>query len=457
MSGTDFTTTPNLGLYKPTYNADAEQWGNHLNANADRLDAVVGVATVVNVLAFGAKGDGVTDDTAAIQNVLNTYAGKAVVLIPDTGDWYMITTLTVPTGTDFLIHGKLKLLPNSHGTVVNSNANNVTIRGHGTIDGNSVNNTGNSWPTSCIGLDHCSNVFISGLTLQNATTWNFTGANLTHIRLNDMTILHGGNANQFVGPADDCWLMNCMIDGPTGDFGFAFYGGVTNSGAIGNTVRNAAAGIFVYADNGSSQPCENITISDNIVYNNAGGGIVSDCATGALHLNVIISGNRCYGNNTNNNAINSEVWVDHSYNAVVNGNLVSSGSNSGNAGSYGIGVGANADTVSVTGNLIFNIGASGIPGTGLHIDSANYVSVSGNQIHDFRAPRYMTASIGGNAAIGSCFIGNSCDTPVSITPASDTVLANSVQGNLIMANLPTSAGTMPNGGVWRNGTVLNIV
>ena len=42
MSGTDYTQTPNLGLYKPTYNADAEQWGNHLNSNADRLDTAIG-------------------------------------------------------------------------------------------------------------------------------------------------------------------------------------------------------------------------------------------------------------------------------------------------------------------------------------------------------------------------------------------------------------------------------
>jgi hypothetical protein len=37
----DFTTTPNLGLYKPTYDADDEMWGFHLNANADILDSAL--------------------------------------------------------------------------------------------------------------------------------------------------------------------------------------------------------------------------------------------------------------------------------------------------------------------------------------------------------------------------------------------------------------------------------
>ena len=39
----EYTTTPNLGLYKPTVNADEAAWGDHLNANADILDAAVGV------------------------------------------------------------------------------------------------------------------------------------------------------------------------------------------------------------------------------------------------------------------------------------------------------------------------------------------------------------------------------------------------------------------------------
>jgi len=38
----EYTTTPNLGLYKPTVNADEAAWGDHLNANADILDAAVG-------------------------------------------------------------------------------------------------------------------------------------------------------------------------------------------------------------------------------------------------------------------------------------------------------------------------------------------------------------------------------------------------------------------------------
>ena len=41
MSGTDYTTTPNLGLFKPNYDMDDGQWGFHLNTNADKLDTAL--------------------------------------------------------------------------------------------------------------------------------------------------------------------------------------------------------------------------------------------------------------------------------------------------------------------------------------------------------------------------------------------------------------------------------
>jgi hypothetical protein len=37
----DYTLTPHYSLYKPTVNADGDQWGDHWNANADTLDSVI--------------------------------------------------------------------------------------------------------------------------------------------------------------------------------------------------------------------------------------------------------------------------------------------------------------------------------------------------------------------------------------------------------------------------------
>lgn len=52
-SNPNFTVTPNLGLYKPTYDADEEMWGTHLNINSDTLDALLGSAGNYMVTATG--------------------------------------------------------------------------------------------------------------------------------------------------------------------------------------------------------------------------------------------------------------------------------------------------------------------------------------------------------------------------------------------------------------------
>src|SRR5215475_14591617 len=40
--GSAYTTTPNLGLFKPMFNADVGTWGGHWNANADTLESAIG-------------------------------------------------------------------------------------------------------------------------------------------------------------------------------------------------------------------------------------------------------------------------------------------------------------------------------------------------------------------------------------------------------------------------------
>lgn len=74
----EYTLTPNYALYKPTPGADDDIWGDHLNANADILDALIKTINgAISVQEHGAVGDGVTDDTAAI--------ARAVEALPETG------------------------------------------------------------------------------------------------------------------------------------------------------------------------------------------------------------------------------------------------------------------------------------------------------------------------------------------------------------------------------------
>ncbi|KAF8736780.1 hypothetical protein AX14_014012 [Amanita brunnescens Koide BX004] len=55
------------------------------------------VSQFVSVRSKGAKGDGVTDDTAALTNIFNQYAGCAIIFF-DAGTYVVTSTLTIPAG-----------------------------------------------------------------------------------------------------------------------------------------------------------------------------------------------------------------------------------------------------------------------------------------------------------------------------------------------------------------------
>ncbi|KAF9218921.1 glycoside hydrolase family 55 protein [Gyrodon lividus] len=55
----------------------------------------------VSVKSQGAQGDGRTDDTVAIRNVINKYAGCKIIFF-DAGTYYVTDTITIPAGTQIV-------------------------------------------------------------------------------------------------------------------------------------------------------------------------------------------------------------------------------------------------------------------------------------------------------------------------------------------------------------------
>jgi hypothetical protein len=428
---------------------------------------------LVNVTEHGAAGDGTTNDTAAIQAVLNAYAGKATVFVPDTGHPYMVTSLSLPTGTDLLIQGHLALKPGTNiggiGLLDIRNANAIIIRGSGVIDGNNPGASDPSTASAGLSADQVSNLRVSGVTLRNAHFWNVNITRSSNVIVSGVTMIGGHNSNEFANGCDGCWFINCMCDAPSNDLGFGFYGGITNSGMIGNTVRGGATGIFVLSDGGQPALCRDLIIADNICYNNFSSGIDVDSAVGGTHQNVVISNNRVYNNNTGTPGASAELWVGAVTNGLVSGNLVSSPATN---TAWGIGIGSGSSQINVVGNHICDIGSSTRPGTGLYVQGATLVQASGNT---FRGPAHMTSAIGGTAGVGCAFIDTNGGAPsVTITPTGDTVIAvigNSQFGipigTLVLGAAPVittlpanaandaaaaSAGVLV-GGEYRNGSI----
>ena len=398
---------------------------------------------LVNVLEHGAKGDGTTDDTAAIQSVLNAYAGKAVVFIPDTGNSYRVSKLAVPSGADLLIHGTVMALPGTDVVFDLNNVHNVTMRGHGTIDG------GFTTPTS--GLNVCinthggtSNVNISGLTLQNSTNFGLAVTASSYVYVDSVRILNCVNANGF-NWSQHCWITRSYISGSTvsNDDAWAFYGACNDCGISDCEITGArVSGISVYADgtigNGTTgNPATNIVIANNISHDNQENGIEvrSREPPIILHAGIIITGNRCYANSQHADAQCADIWVSSAQGVTISGNNLS-GSGGGTYPAWGIWVGQHASHVHISGNTIYNEGTGTTLGVGIYLQIPNYVLISGNYIYDDQTPQTMATGIDGSAGSHTTIVGNfignfSAGTSINMTAAADTVVVNGINGTWV--------------------------
>lgn len=92
--------TAQAALFKMTTNPVR---GYSLTAN-DTVGVGTWMGNVINVRAWGATGDGSTDDTTAIQNAMNAAAGNAILYFPKPSVYYKITT-TLRLSSNLTIRG----------------------------------------------------------------------------------------------------------------------------------------------------------------------------------------------------------------------------------------------------------------------------------------------------------------------------------------------------------------
>ena len=118
----------------------------------------------INVVDFGAIGDGVTDDTAAFAAAIAAASGGTVLVPAGT---YVLDNLPVNVATHLWLNDAATLLhkPNGSVSMIAFNASELVIRG-GTINGNRLNNTLN-WPV------------IIGGTMEQGRTIKLTSVNFT--------------------------------------------------------------------------------------------------------------------------------------------------------------------------------------------------------------------------------------------------------------------------------------
>lgn len=209
-------------------------WPGHstaISANASEHGAAAGMA-IFNVMQFGARGDGKSKDTAAIQSAIDA-AGRSGGTVIFPGGKYLSGTLRLkssvtlyfgpgstliasPEKSDFDAYEKLAYDTFSdeetsyfrYALLTAEAAENISISGPGTIDGNRNQRGG----PKLIALKTCRQICIHGITLRNAPNYNISLLGCDYVEIDGVTILNG----YADGIDPDCCqgvrIANCYVE-----------------------------------------------------------------------------------------------------------------------------------------------------------------------------------------------------------------------------------------------------
>ena len=263
---------------------------------------------------YNAKGDGVTDDTAAIQRALDdaAYTGKTVLL--DNGV-FLVGTIWVKSDTTLHISPLAKLLGMmektwyplvesceglinyrqiGRGLILLENASNVRIEGGGTIDGNGfygyrVNDPASDRRLSdarpCVILAVLSeNVTIQNVNLINSAFWTLVPMESHNVTIQNVNINSMNTPNR--DGIDPCDVINCTIENCNilaGDDGLCFKSscdmGCANIDVRNMTIQSRSNGIKFGSDTYGG--LKNLNVCDVTLKNVVKSGITMQSADGA--------------------------------------------------------------------------------------------------------------------------------------------------------------------------------
>lgn len=459
-NGTDYTLTPNLGLYKPIANMAVGLWGDLWNSNADAIDSAIhastgggpylplaGNATVfgpttfsgpttftnplnytatggatlraaqdraaetISVKDFGAKGDGTTDDTAAIQAAANAIPASGGPLRFSRGVYVVNTAIAVPSNTLVQGYGATLLAKSSgfaanQALITNKNYAATTLTDHDIAVHNMTFDYGSSGMgggAHAINFSFARNVSVVNCTIQ----CRGAGDAVAMIGCYN-TLVDGCSAYGFINCAYDHWwgpsygrVVNCYAETATSaqminwnpeasvgsSTGLVAKGFLlanctlvaTGANAVANQIEPLGAGTFVrdVVIQGNTfvngflairRAISNAVIANN-VFDGSGGGdwvIAAYSADGGSPSNLSITGNLII--NPATVIGNIAVMTVQTSNAIIANNAVIGGTVSG------------LDTGSFTPVVVGNYFSNGLSNTTGSVLQTNQVQVAALQI-----------------------------------------------------------------------------
>lgn len=429
--------------------------------NKSAYDYWGGQYGVVNVRDFGAVGDGVHDDTAAIQAAVNSSQGERAVYFTRTLNQYVISgSLIVPSHVRMIIDGDIYLANGANASIIvlPVSATDIIFEGKGTLNGNRTNQTGVSGGITFPNGGNCNNIIIRGLTITEILLWPMNIVDCYDVELEYLKISNCGNATGFAstspGTTYRCHASKLRITS-INDYGFSFYGGPIDCSIKNSYIYGNQNGISVYNDASQPNASSDILIQGNFVYGNQRVGIAAASSSSLNpHKNIQIIGNDIYNNNTANEAGagGSDVWVSNSDNGLITDNLIHDSGNGSN-GAAGVYLYA-AMRYRVQGNQIFNEGVgSNASGAGivLTVDTVD-CTIDNNDFFDTQSTPTMHWGIQESAApTGAVVSNNRFDASISV-PIADfsTVTSYKNQGLNPIGSVTPPASPLVSGTVYQN-------
>lgn len=436
----------------------------------------------ISVAAFGAVGDGVTDDTAAITAALN--GGASSVLIND-GMTYIVSGLTITRANQRIYgNGTLKLKDASNRPVISVNASGVEIEGI-IIDGNKANQIAT---TDGRGEGVWIAMGLSDITIRNNRITNTKRSGIGSYG-NTANVLVDGNKITFPGfigimPSTGSahvatrWkIVNNDVNTPGQD-------GIGTVAIQHSTVANNTIYYPTVAGIAFEARCDYSTVTGNTVH----GRGAADVANGIQvndSLGVSIVGNNVYGCGTGIvagggksshdvaiigntlrycGAANGSIAVDgsralaasfqncHNYGATISGNSIRD--------SHTFGIMLNAVTgVTVTANQISEFAVAATAATagrflgGIVLRAFScYNTVGENNIVDTSGSALRVGILevndGGQAPSNNLFKANQIRGP-----SQDICVTISQSGNTSSVERPKQGTSAPTTGTWARGQI----
>lgn len=246
--------------------------------------------------AYGAKGDGITKDTAAIQAAIDACAAKGGGTVRLTAGTYLSAPIVLKSNITLQLDKGSTLLgsadhreypaktefrePGLQSLLSATNASHVAITGEGVIDGagetwwemaRTIKNAGvmgSDHPRPrLVVFDHCNHVLVEGVTLRNSPMWQLVPYYSDRVIIRNVKILapaHSPNTDA-IDPFSSSNVRIKHVFADVGDDDIAI-----KSGAIGSL--------------GPDEPSRNITITDCVFLHGHGLSIGSEIAGGAHNI-----------------------------------------------------------------------------------------------------------------------------------------------------------------------------